>query len=104
MSRAERIWRIAVGIPLALFGLAIILNEAYARARTHTDPSTTMLAVGAVLLFAGGFLINDTLTKRIVDAALTRLPSVRGASPPRSSTAVPRASSDTTRATRDDVG
>jgi drug/metabolite transporter (DMT)-like permease len=84
MSRRRRvqIWRYVTGIPLALLGIAIVVGEALGKVYLHIEPSVWLLAVGCGFAFAGGYLINDTLTTAITDAVLTRLPQLRAPRPP----------------------
>lgn len=68
--------RILFGIPLALLGVAMVVAESYGKVAARQDPSAWLLIAGIAMTFVGGYLINDTLSTKIIDAVLTRLPLV----------------------------
>jgi drug/metabolite transporter (DMT)-like permease len=80
--RTRQLWRYITGVPLALLGVAIVVGEALGKVHLHAEPSVWLLAVGCAFAFAGGYLINDTLTTAIADAVLARLPQLRTPRPP----------------------
>lgn len=65
----SRFWRLITGVPLALLGVAIVVAEAYGKLHAHEKPDWMLLVIGLLFTFVGGYLINDTLTKRVADAA-----------------------------------
>ena len=74
--RTDHWLRIIFGVPMALLGIAMVVAESYGKVAVKQDPSVWLLLAGLAMTFVGGYLINDTLSTKIVDAVITRLPLI----------------------------